>query len=406
MSRSDSRLPTPDPRPLRIWLINPYGPVPGEGWRDYRFTLVARALAARGHDVTWFTAAFAHQSKEQRERGWERREIAPRFAIELVPTPRYRRNISPGRLWFEYIFARRVRARGKTLPAPDVIVAADPPQFCGAAGRALARHHCAVLVIDCLDLWPELFVAAAPRALRWLVDAAVLPLRVLRRRNVRAASLAIAVADTYRLVIERDGARRSITIPIGVDVDALASPAVTRADDDALSLIYAGNLGEQYDLDTLLEAVDGMPHVKLTIAGRGPAEERLRKRAATMSNVTFAGVVDAAELPRLYAAADVGVAPYSAGSTVALPLKLFDYIAAGLPVITSLRGEAWQLLESIGDGIGYTPGNAASLRDAIRALEYPPRRCRMAMAARAAAERFDTKALYEHYADEIEALAR
>ena len=75
---------------MRVWLINPYGPIPGEGWRDYRFTLAARALAARGHDVTWFTAAFDHHTKRMR--------TAAPPGIELIETPAYSRNISLARL--------------------------------------------------------------------------------------------------------------------------------------------------------------------------------------------------------------------------------------------------------------------------------------------------------------------
>jgi len=390
---------------LDIWLVNPYGPIPGEGWRDYRFTLAGRALARRGHQVTWWTAGFSHQTKEFRARGWETRSAGERFAIELVPTPSYRRNIGAGRLWFEWMFSRRLFQRAKSLPPPDVIIAADPPQFCGAAGRRLARHHSARLVIDCLDLWPELFVAAAPSPLRWIVATAVMPLRVLRRRNLRAASLAIAAADTYRVVLDREGAPRTVRIPIGVDVEAVASsPNRPVADLNSLSLIYAGNLGEHYDLGTLLEAVAAMPEVRLTIAGRGPAERRLRRQAQLMPNVTFAGAVDADDLPKIYAMADAAIAPYSAGSTVALPLKLFDYLAAGLPVITSLGGEAGDLLENAGAGVRYVPGDETSLRAAIRALEDPDRRGQMATAARSLASRFDVRSLYEQYVDVVEAL--
>lgn len=390
---------------MDIWLINPYGPIPGEGWRDYRFTLAGRALARRGHRVTWWTAAFSHQSKEFRARGWETRAVGERFAIELVPTPSYTRNIGAGRLWFEFMFSRRLFQRAKSLPRPDMIIAADPPQFCGAAGRRLARHHGARLVIDCLDLWPELFVAAAPSPLRWIVAAAVTPLRVLRRRNLRAASLVIAVADTYRVVLDREGAQRAVTIPIGVDVDAVASPPNRAVDDlNLLSLIYAGNLGEHYDLGTLLDAVAAMPEVRLTIAGRGPAERRLRKQAQLTPNVTFAGAVDADDLPKVYAMANAAIAPYSAGSTVALPLKLYDYLAAGLPVITSLSGEAGNLLENARAGVRYVPGDAASLRAAIRALEDPDHRGQMAAAALSLANRFDVHSLYEHYVAVVETL--
>ena len=100
---------------MRIWLINPYGPLPGEGWRDYRFTYAARALAARGHEVTWWTAAFDHHTKRFREHGWK-----GDFSIELVPTPAYHRNIGVGRLWFERAFASRAvaRPRGRDVRSP------------------------------------------------------------------------------------------------------------------------------------------------------------------------------------------------------------------------------------------------------------------------------------------------
>ncbi len=399
----------PQPRALgaptmRVWLLNPYGPIPGEGWRDYRFTLMARALAERGHEVTWFTATFAHQSKQQRAAAWERRDVSERFAIELVPTPSYRRNISFARLWFELVFSERVFQRAKSLARPDVIVAADPPQFCGATARKLARRHGARLVTDCFDLWPELFVAAAPSSLRWLVSSAVAPLRRLRRRNLRATSLAIAVAETYRVLLQREGARQTVTIPIGIDVEAFA-PHEKRARDH-LALVYAGSLGEHYDLDTLLDVVATMPEVRLTIAGRGPAEERLRGRAASLPNVTFAGAVDVGKLSELYAAADVGLAPYRAGSTVALPTKLFDYLAAGLPVITSLDGEVSTLIEEARAGVRYKAGDAASLRAAIVALSDSGRRGPMATAARELAMRFDARVLYAQLADAIEALVR
>ena len=365
---------------MRVWLINPYGPLPGEGWRDYRFTYAARALAARGHEVTWWTAAFDHHTKRFRERDWR-----GDFSIVLIPTPAYRRNISLGRLWFERVFAKRMLGRGRKEPRPDVVIAADPPQFCGAAGRELAEYHGSRLVIDCLDLWPELFVSAAPLALRPLVRLATKPLHAIRKKNVRAAALVIAVAERYREALVADGARNAITIPIGVDVTAVRAPRVrTRKPHPRLRW----QLGEHYDLDTVFEAMREMD-VSVLVAGRGPEEERLRRVAPP--NVRFRGAVGPDELPHVYASADAGLAPYAAGSTVAMPLKVFDYIAAGLPVVTSLDGDF--------PATRYAAGNMVSLRDAIqRALASP--------APPTDTQQFDTRVLYQRYADAIEAVAR
>lgn len=391
---------------MEIWLINPYGPIPGEGWRDYRFTLAARALVKRGHTVKWWTAAFAHQTKTFRSRQWASRAAGERFTIELVPTPSYSRNIGLARLWFEFVFARRFAHHAKNLTRPDAIIAADPPQFCGAAGRRLARHFAVPLVIDCLDLWPELFVSAAPPVVRPFVRIAAAPLFGLRRRNIEAADLVVAVAETYRHAVTRGSATPSMTIPIGVDVQSLAVPSsdVSR---DRVRVVYAGSLGEAYDLETVVEAAALMRDepIEFVIAGRGPADERLRSAVgrSDLHNVTFAGKVSVEELPQFYATADLAVAPYASGSTVALPVKLFDYLAAGLPVITSVRAEALDVLQESGAGVAYKAGDARSLADVLRALLADrDRRTRMVQAARSAASRFDSAVLYERYADAVE----
>ena len=142
---------------MKVWLLNPYGQLPGEGWRDYRFTMIQRALADRGHVVTWWTAAFDHHTKTARAQTLTDRPVSDRATIRLVPVPTYAKNVSLRRLWFEVVFAWRVLRDGKKNGRPDVIVAADPPQPNGVAAVLLARHFRVPLVLDCLDLWPEAF---------------------------------------------------------------------------------------------------------------------------------------------------------------------------------------------------------------------------------------------------------
>lgn len=397
-------------RKLRIWLLNPYGPIPGEEWRDYRFTLAARALAARGHDVTWWTATFDHYTKRFRTDRYEERE-ADGFHVHLVPTPSYARNIGPARLRFERAYQKEVVARAWERPRPDVIVAADPPQFAGAAGRALSVHHDVPLVLDTLDLWPELFISSSPVALRPLVWLAVLPLFRMRKRNIARASVVIAVAETYRLAVENAGASRAVTIPVGVDLAGFLDHKPTERTRHLVA-VYAGSLGEAYDVSTVIRAAarlqDPAKTVDFVIAGRGPAEDRLRDLAATLGakNVKFAGSLDPVALLSLYAQADVGLMPYASGSTVVLPLKLFDYWAAGLPVLTSLGGEARTRIEDARAGVFYRSGNPESMVAALEALASDRDELRrMSERAAAAASEFDSARLYDRYAEEIEAVA-
>ena len=56
---------------MKIILINPYGPLPNEGWRKYRNILFGETLAEDKHDVVWYTSKFSHHFKRNREHVYE-----------------------------------------------------------------------------------------------------------------------------------------------------------------------------------------------------------------------------------------------------------------------------------------------------------------------------------------------
>ena len=89
---------------MRIWLINPYGPIPSEAWRTYCFPLIAEVLSAEGHEVTWWTSNFAHHFKKFRSDDWLDVEAWDNFRIRLVPTTGYRKNIGVGRAVRDAVF--------------------------------------------------------------------------------------------------------------------------------------------------------------------------------------------------------------------------------------------------------------------------------------------------------------
>jgi hypothetical protein len=112
--------------PVNIWLISPYGPIPGEGWRDDRFNIIGDVLAAAGHNVLWWTPNFSHHFKPFRSEGWDARLLSPRFRVRLVPTTPYSRNVGLGRLRYAAVFARRVYRRAFRRPAGRPLLSTVP----------------------------------------------------------------------------------------------------------------------------------------------------------------------------------------------------------------------------------------------------------------------------------------
>ena len=127
--------------------------------------------------------------------------------------------------------------------------------------------------------------------------------------------------------------------------------------------------------------------MRFLIAGDGPERERLERLAAGLDNVEFLGWLDAGALARLLASGDVSIACYRPGATQTVTYKLFEYLAARLPVVCSLEGEMGEMIRREGVGASYRAGDAADLSRVLGALAADrDELARMASRARGFAE--------------------
>ena len=149
--------------------------------------------------------------------------------------------------------------------------------------------------------------------------------------------------------------------------------------------------------------------VTFAIAGDGPLREAVidRIRNENLTNTTYAGRLLPEDLRGFYASADAGLIPYASWSTVAMPVKLYDYLAAGLPFISSLVGELSDLALRCDAGISYKSGDAGALAAAIESLAGDaPRRRTMAENARRCASQFERDEQYRKFSEIVERVAR
>lgn len=126
---------------------------------------------------------------------------------------------------------------------------------------------------------------------------------------------------------------------------------------------------------------------KLLIVGDGPERENLEAELAAHgldSHTQFTGAVNPDAVPKLLARMDVAVAPYPAQSDFYFsPLKVYEYMAAGLPVVASRIGQLADLIDTGVNGILCPPGDAIALAEALETLwRSPTLRQRLGEAAR------------------------
>lgn len=411
---------------MKVWLINPYGPIPGESWRGYSFAMMAEALDEAGHEVIWWTSNFSHHFKKFRSEGWQDRQVTPRTLLRLVPTTGYKGNIGLGRIIRDLVFAVRAYRRGRQESRPDCIVYSESPLTFGYAGQKIADFHKIPVIFDQMDLWPELFEQVFPPWFRPVVRGGLSPVYANRRRNYNRLDGVMALAKPYLeaafTVAPILRSRPNALVYNGIDVDAfraemiqnaLSFQAVHPKNVGEIWAVFAGSLGPSYDIPTLMEVARRLEgtssKIRLIVAGDGPYAAQLTKFIKDRDNerLLFVGKLTPKELAGLYGSCDIALCAYTARSNVEMPDKIYDYTAAGLPVINSLRGEVRTVICDQKIGLQYHAGDPDDMLKALLGLESNATLCaEMASNSKRIGDFYDKKIQYRKFVELVERVAQ
>ena len=214
-----------------------------------------------------------------------------------------------------------------------------------------------------------------------------------------AATRIVAVSDGVRSYVEgfEAGRGKVVAVPNGVDPSRYApTPPGKRP---TFTVGFVGTLKPWHGLGTLAEGFAELyrrhSDARLLIVGDGPERPEFEARLAELGVrdvATFAGALPPTEVPAWLARMDVATAPYppQAGFYFS-PLKAFEYLAAGVPLVASRIGQLEDLLEHGATCLFAEPGDPRSLADALTALrEDVGMRRTLALAGRALVARDHT----------------
>lgn len=348
--------------------------VPGTTGGSVHVTAVANGLAALGHDVHVLTTPGG---------------AFPAGAVHWNA-------MSPplGRKELRWAAAGAVRAIARRL-RPDVII--ERYYNFGGEAIAAARRVGAMAVLEV-----NAPVVDYPGSTKRMLDRALI-VEPMRRWRERICALSDLIVTPVAAILPPSTPRRKILeIEWGVDVERFrprGTGAAPFARPAAIAAVFAGAFRPWHGAIHLVDALRdlrsrGRADIGAVFIGDGPERARAQAAAQGLSGVLFTGALEHSVMPACLAACDIGAAPFDLAAHAPLslgfywsPLKIFEYMAAALPVVAPAAARIPALVGHQREGLLYDPANAGALAGALERLSDPALRGQLGAAARERAVR-------------------
>ncbi|POY35786.1 glycosyltransferase WbuB [Solitalea longa] len=329
---------------MKIVYFYQYFTTPNGAWstRVYEFT---RNWVAQGHEVTVVTSVYS--KSDIKAKRFLEDQVIDGIKLKVInieinnKQPIYKRVFT----FLAYSFMSSWYAL--TLPA-DVVIASSGPISVGIPGLIAKYLRRRKMVFEVRDIWPDAAIELGVVTNKWVKKFAYWFEKVC----YDAADLIVALSPGMKENIER---RFGITKVISITNSANLSLFGNRIENANVPeyfftkkvAIYTGNIGSTNNSELLLETAKilkskGCDQIKILLVGDGKQKEYLEKRAAdeAVDNFEIMGLMPKKELVALIQRSFVSIIPMANVPMLATssPNKLYESLAAGVPVVQTTQG--------------------------------------------------------------------
>lgn len=237
-----------------------------------------------------------------------------------------------------------------------------------------------------------------PGSTKSRVDRALLVEPLRRWREALCRRTALFITPSRDILPSWVEPSRVLQAEWGADVDQfrpdVTGPLPFTRDPNRVLCVFAGAFRSWHGVVQLSASLarlhaQGEHRLGAVFIGDGPERAHAAHAARDVPGVTFTGAVPHADLAQCLAAADIGVAPFDPGKHKPLmlgfywsPLKIFEYMSAGLPVVAPRLPRIAQLVGDEQQGLLYDPTDPRELDRALVRLTDAALRSRLGRSAR------------------------
>lgn len=367
---------------MKILFLTQYCP-PEVGAPQNRIFEFARQLKKFGHEVTILTA-MPNYPKGEIFDGYKGKFTLKEDieGIKIVRTWIYatkKTGFLPRILNYMSFTVSSVLFGSPLIGKQDAVITESPPLFLGYSGYLISKFKKAKFVFNISDLWPESAIKLGVLHNKTLIRMSTWLEEFCYRKAHLITGQTMGIVDN---ITGREFDKNKVhLITNGVDCE-LFKPE-NRSEEvrkefniqGKFTLCYAGIHGLAQGLEIIIEAARELKEYKdisFVFIGEGPEKQKLitMKNKYNLDNVQFFPMQPKSRMPEIVASMDAAIVPLKKLDLFkgALPSKMFENLASGVPIILSVQGEAENLIKRAQAGICVEPENHVELREAVLKL--------------------------------------
>lgn len=358
----------------------------GQGQRHYKH---AKAMAEDGHQVTVLTSGkttmdLAGSAKSSPKMGDPSKTwVHPNLQIIKLPCPPMTKRSVLFRALQYFQFSFKALIAGLQLIFNEhrnfhFVLGSSPPLLIALVAYILSVFAQAEFHMEVRDLWSQTMAANG-----FISNNFAIKLNYwLESFLYQKSSKIIVLSDAFCDEIENQvpGSRqKTVFIPNGADLEFFRYPKLwsgsyLNADQDYFNITFAGVFSDYTKLEIVLEAAKILknthPSIRFNLAGGGYQLSFLKEKAENegLDNVYFWGVLPKNRISKFIMEGDLSLINYRNLDIYrqVLPNKIFDYLAAGRPILAAApEGQVTNMLTGSNSGRYCTPEDPQALAEAI-----------------------------------------